>query len=55
MLIYMILYMCIIGAANRHLGLLSVLGVLGHNILRAALRVGPTKNLPIPARELDCN
>ena len=34
------------GAANRHLGLLYCLGALGHDIKRAALRVGPTKDLP---------
>ena len=34
------------GAANRHLGLLTVLGSLGHTIKRASLRVGMTKKLP---------
>ena len=34
------------GAANRHLGLLTVLGSLGHIIKRASLRVGMTKKLP---------
>lgn len=34
------------GAANRHLSLLHTLGTLGHDLYRAALRVGPTKNLP---------
>ena len=34
------------GAANRHLGLLTVLGSLGHSIKRASLRVGMTKKLP---------
>ena len=34
------------GAANRHLGILTTLGALGHTVKRAALRVGKTKRLP---------
>ena len=40
------------GAANRHLGLLSALGSLGHEITRASLKVGETKKLPVPAQSV---
>ena len=40
------------GAANRHLGLLYALGALGHDVYRAALRVGPTKDLPDEAKKV---
>jgi hypothetical protein len=38
------------GASNRHLGLLYTLAYLGHSVKRAALRVGPNKILPGPAK-----